>query len=303
MPPLLLNDLALINLVYRPEMPVLLIQEYRLEDMILVGYRRLIRTVVNSKLMLIVRNIKCHLNLVHVFRVGMRIVHRTESRGFVTRSRSLVLGKSYHVLLLLRLRFSAKLGVKMRFEILLEVLAVGVGDSDIVEECCTTEYELLLPSGDFAEKLFGVVGEYAENHVIECFCCAGWAGVFATTKLVDTFLALGIKGARLQYNTILRTGEDGGDVSVSADFDSLRAEVGGPVAVERLEVRERDHKREVRKEGIRIVVPEFHVGVIEEAFKDGAGDVGSLITLRMSVRRSQLAPRKEGTCQCLERVR
>jgi len=118
--------------------------------------------------------------------------------------------------------------------------------------------------------------------------------MFATTKLVNAFLALGIEGARLQYHTGLRTGKNGSDISVSADLNALRAEVGGPVAVECLEVWERDHKRKVRKEGIRIVVPKFHIGVIEEAFKDGAGDVSSLVTLRTSVRRSELASSKEG---------
>ncbi len=37
------------------------------------------------------------------------------------------------------------------------------------------------------------------------------------------------------------------------------------------------HVGEVGEEGLRIVVPQFHVGVVEEAFEDRAGDVGRLV--------------------------
>ena len=51
-----------------------------------------------------------------------------------------------------------------------------------------------------------------------------------------------------------------------------------PVAVETLEVREGDHVREVGKQGLWVVIPEFHIRVIEKAFQNRAGDVWCLIT-------------------------
>lgn len=44
-------------------------------------------------------------------------------------------------------------------------------------------------------------------------------------------------------------------------------------------MREGDHLGEVREEGLGVVVPEFHVWVVEEAFEDCAGDVCRLIAL------------------------
>ena len=49
------------------------------------------------------------------------------------------------------------------------------------------------------------------------------------------------------------------------------AEVGGPVGVEiSVSLGKGDHLREVGEEGLWVVVPKLHVGVVEEAFEDGA---------------------------------
>ena len=40
---------------------------------------------------------------------------------------------------------------------------------------------------------------------------------------------------------------------------------------------EGDHEGEVREEGLWIIIPKFHVRVVEEAFEDCAGDIGGLI--------------------------
>ena len=124
MPPLLLNHLALVNLINRPHMPVALIQENALKDMILVWYGRFIRIVIQSELMLVVGAIERHLDLVRVLGVGVRVVHRPIPGRLVIRSLSLVFRERDLLFLLLGLRFRAQLGVEARLEVLLEVVAV-----------------------------------------------------------------------------------------------------------------------------------------------------------------------------------
>ena len=178
-------------------MTVRLVQEYRLEDMVLVRYRRFIGIVIHPELMLVICAIECHLDFVWVFRVAVRVVHGSVAGGFVFRPRFFVLGEGDLVFLLFGFWFGAKFGFEMCFEVLLEVVAVGMCDCDIVEETCAAEHEFLFPGGGFSEELLGVVGKDAEDHVVECFCGGGWAGMFAAAEFVDTFFALGVEGAGL----------------------------------------------------------------------------------------------------------
>lgn len=69
MPPLLFNHLALVNLVDRPEVPVALVEEYRLEYMLVVRYGCLVRAVVHAELVLIVAAVEGHFDLFGVFGV------------------------------------------------------------------------------------------------------------------------------------------------------------------------------------------------------------------------------------------
>ena len=121
-----------------------------------------------------------------------------------------------------------------------------MGDGDVVEEACATEDKFLFPGGGFAEELLGVVGQDAEDHVVEGFGRGWGAGMLAAAELVNALFALGVEGARLEDYAIRRAGEDGSDVGVGANVDAFGAEVGGPVTVEFFEVWESDHEGEVR---------------------------------------------------------
>ncbi len=89
--------------------------------------------------------------------------------------------------------------------------------------------------------------------------------------------ALRVEGAGLQDYAFVATAENGGDVGVEADINALGAEIICPVAVEALKVGKGDHEGEIGKKRFWVVVPKFHVGVIEEAFEDRTGDVWGLI--------------------------
>ena len=246
MPPLLFNHFTLVNLINRPQMPIALIQENALENMILVRYGGFVRIMIQSELMLVVGAVERHLDLVRILGVGVRVVHGPIPRGLIVRSRPLVLGERDLVFLLLGLRLRAQLRVKARLEIFLEVVAIRVSDSDVVEEACAAENEFLFPGGRFAEQLLGVIGQDAEDHIVKGFCRGRGAGVLAAAKLVNALFALGVKGAGLEDYAVGGAGEDCGDVGVGADVDTFGAEVGGPVTVEFFEVWESDHEGEVR---------------------------------------------------------
>ena len=84
------------------------------------------------------------------------------------------------------------------------------------------------------------------------------------------FPFLGVEGCGGENDAFVGAGFDGGDVGVGADVDPFRFEIGGPVTVESLKMWEGDHLGKVREEGFRIVIPKFHVGIIEQTFKDCA---------------------------------
>ena len=84
------------------------------------------------------------------------------------------------------------------------------------------------------------------------------------------FPFLGVEGCGGQNDPFVGAGFDGGDVGVGADVDAFRLEIRSPITIESLKVWERHHLGKVGKEGFRIVIPEFHVGIIEQTFKDRA---------------------------------
>ena len=84
------------------------------------------------------------------------------------------------------------------------------------------------------------------------------------------FAFFGVEGCGREDDAFVGAGFDGGDVGVGADVDAFGFEIGGPVTVESLEMWEGDHLGEVGEEGFRIVIPQFHVGIVEETFKDCA---------------------------------
>lgn len=229
--------------------------------------------------MLVVCAVEGHFDLVHVFRVGMGVVHGAVAGGFVVRPGLLVLGEGDGVGLLFGFGRGAELVAEAGFVVLLEVVAVGVGDGDVVEEFGAAEHEAFFPGGGFAEELFGVVGEDAEDEFVVGF--GGGGGVFvlhAEAGAAAARFVFGVERRGLEDDAGFGVAfEDGADVGVGADGDAFGAEIVGPLGVELGEVGEGDHEREVGEESFGVVVPEFHVRVVEETFEDGAGDVGRLI--------------------------
>lgn len=69
----------------------------------------------------------------------------------------------------------------------------------------------------------------------------------------------------------------GRDIGIRSDVDAFGFEIVGPFTVELLKMWEGDHVWQIGKEGLRIVVPQLHVWVIEKALEDCAGYIGCLV--------------------------
>ncbi len=89
---------------------------------------------------------------------------------------------------------------------------------------------------------------------------------------------LRIEGCGGQENAVLLAPTlDCCNVCVGSDVDAFGLKIVGPVAVKSLKMWEGDHLGKVGKECFRIVIPQFHIGVVEEAFEDCAGDIRCLV--------------------------
>ena len=170
MPPFALDDLGLVDFVNGPEVRVGFVEEDGLEDVVFVGDRGFVRVLVHAELMLIVGAVERHLDLVHVFGVGMCVVHRSVPRRLSVLSFLFVLREGDLFFLLLVFGLRAEFRVEACLVILFKVLGVGVGDGDVVKEASATENELLAPSGGPAEKLFRIISEDTHDQVVERLC-------------------------------------------------------------------------------------------------------------------------------------
>jgi hypothetical protein len=81
----------------------------------------------------------------------------------------------------------------------------------------------------------------------------------------------------LKDDAPLAPGEDLCDSCIESNIHPFRPKVFAPVGVEFGQFREGHHCGEVRKEGVRIIVPKLHIRIVEEAFEDGAGYICRLI--------------------------
>ena len=169
-PPFAADDLVRVDLVDGPEIAVVFVEEDGLEDVVLVVDGGFVGAVVLPELVLVVGAVEGHFDLLHVFRVGVRVVHGSVTRGFAVLTGLLVFGEGDLVFLLFVLGAGAEVGVEAGFVVGFEVFAVGVGDGDIVEEFGAAEDEVLAPARGFAEDGFRVVGEDAEDHVVVGLC-------------------------------------------------------------------------------------------------------------------------------------
>lgn len=169
MPPFPLDDLALVDLVDGPEVAVGFVEEDGLEDVLVVGDGGFVGGMVHPELMLVVGTVEGHFDLLHVFGVGVRVVHWSVAGGFAVLAFLLVFGEGDLFFLLLVFGFGAEVGVEVGFIVVGKVFAIRVGDGYVVEEAGTPEDELLFPCCSLAEKLEGVVGQDTHDHVVECF--------------------------------------------------------------------------------------------------------------------------------------
>ena len=102
-----------------------------------------------------------------------------------------------------------------------EVGRVRVSDGDVVVEACAAQDELFAERSGFAEEVLGVVGEDAEDHVVECFGAGRRAGV---GSLAVVGFGVGVEGACFEgYSFAGGAREDGRYVGVEADVDALGA--------------------------------------------------------------------------------
>ena len=133
-PPFAFYDFGRIDLIDGPEVGVAFVEEDGLEDVVVVGDGGFVGVVIHPELVLVVCAVEGHFDFLHVFGVGVRVVHGSETGWFAIWAFAFVFGEGDLFFLLFVLGFGAEVGVEMGFVVLLEVLGVGVGDGDVVEE-------------------------------------------------------------------------------------------------------------------------------------------------------------------------
>ena len=240
MPPVLANDLALVDLLVAPQVAVaLLVQEDGLEHVVLEGD-------VLGKLALVVRRVEAHLQLGDVGRVHLDVVHRAEVLlGVLDARRLLVLaGQRFHA--------GSVLGVEV-LVVLLHVVCVRVRDGDVVGELRVAQNFALRPGGGLAEEAFGGVGEAAEYELIVVFFEGGGLGV-AELGVVPVGFGRPVL-ERDDHAAGFGAVEDADEFGGETDCYTAGFEVFSPGAVELAEVGEDDHRRVVGDDA------EFVVGV------------------------------------------
>ena len=75
MPPFPFDNFIRVDLIDSPEVGVAFVKEDGLEDVVVVGDGWFVSVVIHPELVLVVCAVEGHLNLLHVFWVGMRVVH------------------------------------------------------------------------------------------------------------------------------------------------------------------------------------------------------------------------------------
>ena len=159
MPPFSLYDSRRVDLIDGPEVGVSVIEEDRLEDVVVVGDGGFGGIVVHAELVLVVCAVEGHFNFGHVFGVGVCVVHGSVAWWFAVWAFAFVFGEGNLVFLLFVFGFGAQVGAELGFVVLLEVFGVGVGDGDVVKEFSASEDEFFAPGGGFAQEFERVVGE------------------------------------------------------------------------------------------------------------------------------------------------
>ena len=156
-PPLLLDDFALVDLIHGPQVLVRLVEEDGLEDVAVVRPRCFEAILVGSELVLVVCAVEGHLDFLGILRVAVSEIHGSVPAGLTTWTRGVVFRKGDLVFLRSGLGLSGEVWVELRLIEFLEVIDVGVGYRDIIVESRATEDELLSPTCCLAQQSLGVV--------------------------------------------------------------------------------------------------------------------------------------------------
>ena len=104
-PPFPFDDFVGIDLIDGPEVGVAFVKEDGLEDVVVVGDGGFVGVVIHPELVLVVCAVEGHFNFLHVFGVGMRVVHGSETGWVAVRTFAFVLGKGDLFFLLFVLGF------------------------------------------------------------------------------------------------------------------------------------------------------------------------------------------------------
>ena len=131
----------------------------------------------------------------------------------------------------------------MRFVIFLEIFGVGMGNGDVVVKASASENKLLAPGRGPPEELFSIIGKDAHDEIIKGFR-RRFRTCVTTCSLTRIRLALfRVKGRCPQHHALLRPRHNLRHVCIQPYIHALRFQIGGPIAIEFVKMRERDHLR------------------------------------------------------------
>ena len=236
MPPFAFDDFAFVDLVNSPEIPVGLVEEDGLKDVLVVRNRRLIGIVVHAELMLVVGAVECHFDFFPVLWIGVCVVHGSVARGLAVGTGGLVFGELDLVFLLAVLGLGCKVRVEVGFKVFFKILAVAVGDGDVVEETGTAQDKLFFPGGRLAQEFQRIIGKDGHDHLVKSFRLRSRPRVFPLAVF-----PLRVKGSSLQDHTFSAPRDDRRDIRVQANINASGLQICRPVGVEVLKMRERNH--------------------------------------------------------------
>lgn len=140
-------------------MPVALVEENGLEDVILVRHGGDLCIVLCPELVLVVGAVKGHFNLGGFLGIGMGVVHWSEAGRFAVLALGDFFGFGEFDLVFFGFGFGfcTEGWVEVGFVGGLEIGAVGVGDCDVVVEFGAAEDEFFFPGCGFSQEFFCVV--------------------------------------------------------------------------------------------------------------------------------------------------
>ena len=106
-PPFPFDYFVRVDLIDGPEVGVAIVEEDGLEDVVVVGDGGFVGVVIHTELVLVICAVESHFDLLHIFGIGVRVVHGSETGWFSIWTFAFVLGEGDLVFLLFVLGFGA----------------------------------------------------------------------------------------------------------------------------------------------------------------------------------------------------